>query len=278
MTIDWTQPIETTETPPRPVRVLATDLPGDNPVAVFDGFAIRRYMADGTRFSEGPLLRNTPPPKPEPEPVLREGWVNLYEDGDCDGPWPNKGTAEDMQGEGVNAPFVECRNIVWMSDGSPVPGEDAEVVALSLMAKERDSLRADADALRTHLVKALSVVDAAVAFTKVALRDCLLGGVSKNLSDAVRAYQNAAPATSDSHEALTERELEIQRGFDEMLSEPQWALFKNGQQISKAHSTKIAAATEAYEHGAVMRWTGDFTPGSGIMLASGYEVKEAKHD
>lgn len=33
--IDWTQPIETTETPPRPVRVLETDRPNpDRPIVV----------------------------------------------------------------------------------------------------------------------------------------------------------------------------------------------------------------------------------------------------
>lgn len=54
-----------------------------------------------------------------------------------------------------------------------------------------------------------------------------------------------------------------------------WALFKNGRQISKSHPSPITAATEAYEHGAVVRWSGDFIPGSGIVLADGYEVAPA---
>lgn len=54
-----------------------------------------------------------------------------------------------------------------------------------------------------------------------------------------------------------------------------YALFKDGKQISKSHSSPIAAATEAYELGAVIEWSGDFRPGSGIVLADGYEVAKA---
>lgn len=54
-----------------------------------------------------------------------------------------------------------------------------------------------------------------------------------------------------------------------------WALFRNGKQISKSHSSPIAAATEAYELGVVIQWSGDFIPGGGIVLADGYEVARA---
>lgn len=51
-----------------------------------------------------------------------------------------------------------------------------------------------------------------------------------------------------------------------------YALFKNGKQISKAHSTKCAAWIEAFERGAVycMR---------GLLCAfDGYQVKEVKQE
>jgi len=56
-----------------------------------------------------------------------------------------------------------------------------------------------------------------------------------------------------------------------------FALFRNGKQVSKAHSTKDAVAAEAFELGAVLTWSGDFKPGSGIILADGYEIKEIDH-
>lgn len=52
-----------------------------------------------------------------------------------------------------------------------------------------------------------------------------------------------------------------------------YALFKDGKQISKAHSTKDAAAIEAYERGLVWDCNADF-PGDkpGKELAAGYEI------
>lgn len=55
-----------------------------------------------------------------------------------------------------------------------------------------------------------------------------------------------------------------------------YALFKDGKQVSKAHSTREAATIEAYERGLVVDWGADF-PGDkpGRALADGYEIKQA---
>lgn len=56
-----------------------------------------------------------------------------------------------------------------------------------------------------------------------------------------------------------------------------YALFQNGKQISKAHSTRLAARVEAYEIGAVVTNHADF-PGDvqSTVLADGYEIKEVQ--
>ena len=92
--IDWTQPIETTETPPRPVRVLATDIDGSQfpIVAAILGLGdtrLGRCANDGEHIlltSDGMAvrLRNVAPPKPEP--IMHEGWVRLYAKA---GQWPS---------------------------------------------------------------------------------------------------------------------------------------------------------------------------------------------
>lgn len=46
-----------------------------------------------------------------------------------------------------------------------------------------------------------------------------------------------------------------------------WALFHDGRQVSKAHSTRIAAMIEAMEAKAVIR------SGRAYELADGYEVR-----
>lgn len=56
-----------------------------------------------------------------------------------------------------------------------------------------------------------------------------------------------------------------------------WALFKNGEQITKAHDSKSVVVTEAFERGAMLRGSPDF-PGDNshvtVSLADGYEIKE----
>jgi hypothetical protein len=123
--IDWTQPIETTETPPRPVRVLATDLPNTQfPVCVAfdgsDGTLTPRYTLDGRPDlnSIRPTLRNVAPHKSQP--MRHSLWVRLFYDGTYDVPIserPHQLIYDDSF-------FVE---VPWMSDGSPVPGEDDPV-------------------------------------------------------------------------------------------------------------------------------------------------------
>lgn len=54
-----------------------------------------------------------------------------------------------------------------------------------------------------------------------------------------------------------------------------FALFKDGEQTSKAHSSREAVAVEAYEAGAVINWGADFSSDMpGLGLADGYEIKE----
>lgn len=61
----------------------------------------------------------------------------------------------------------------------------------------------------------------------------------------------------------------------------QYALFKDGKQISKWHSTYHAAIIEAYEHGAIVTSYKDFLSEKGkfetTVMANGYEIKE-KHE
>ncbi len=57
------------------------------------------------------------------------------------------------------------------------------------------------------------------------------------------------------------------------------ALFKDGRQVSKAHSTRVAVAIEAFEMGLVVTSGVDF-PGdvaTGPGLVDGYEIKEIQH-
>lgn len=56
-----------------------------------------------------------------------------------------------------------------------------------------------------------------------------------------------------------------------------YALFRDGRQISKAHSTRIGAVMEAFERGAVLSWSPDFgsdQPAADMELASDCEIKE----
>jgi len=53
-------------------------------------------------------------------------------------------------------------------------------------------------------------------------------------------------------------------------SEKRWALFKDGKQLSKAYSTKIAAQIEAIEAGVV------YKSGRGAFTDVGYEVRHVE--
>ena len=54
-----------------------------------------------------------------------------------------------------------------------------------------------------------------------------------------------------------------------------YALFLDGQQISKAHTTRRAVLVEAFERGAVERRSEDFPgdPAAHIALSPGYEIR-----
>lgn len=120
--IDWSLPIETTGTPPRPVRVLCTNAGGDYPVVillpgVMDNCISRRLLTGGIN----PDIRNVPEDKPAP--VLRGVWVNLYENGRSGTPCSTETYANSVHDMIGWDDRIECRRITWMSDGSPVPGE-----------------------------------------------------------------------------------------------------------------------------------------------------------
>ena len=87
--IDWTQPVETTETPPRPVRVLCTDNEGRGyPIAVsIDGWTAV-FNNEGETPQRGyPALRNVAPPRPEVKrrvvrsPIAHDSYLAGMRDG-----------------------------------------------------------------------------------------------------------------------------------------------------------------------------------------------------
>lgn len=212
--IDWTKPVETTEDPPRPVRVLCTDAGEQYPiVALISRYPIL-FTKDGNEFANGCgiTLRNV---APKPETVLMEAWVVWDADG-YETVWCKEKDAADRA---RHFRGVYARAAV-MSDGSPVPGEasgeDAPLIGLSdaefrrlcdnveaPLIAERDHWRAKAEALQAevdkrndsildHLerIQAMKpVVDAAVAW---ASQDQL--GRLSHIRKAVRAYQQQAPA------------------------------------------------------------------------------------
>lgn len=57
-----------------------------------------------------------------------------------------------------------------------------------------------------------------------------------------------------------------------------YALFKDGKQISKTHSTKEAALVEAFEARAIVKGAWDFHPKDGFdnTLCAGYEIRVVK--
>jgi hypothetical protein len=218
--IDFTQPIETTETPPRPVRVLF-DANGE--VYGFDIetnlWGICSDMVSACRRDDNGMgthfitLRNVAPP--EPEPVLREAWVW----------WASSGKATVSLNEEwcIHQRTVECgvyARVAVMSDGSPVPGGDDPVrygvcetcVEKSVrrcdeLVAERDSLKRQAKeddvqiehlhsriaALKDEVERMRPVVDAAVAWV---MGTTGLSAYGK-LSDAVRAYQSTPKKTAE---------------------------------------------------------------------------------
>lgn len=110
-----------------------------------------------TKTADGECFAILAPPKPEP--VLREAWANLYHEfisRAYDTQFDADASASDER--------VECRRIAWMSDGSPVPGEEAPLIGLSdiefrrlcdnveaPLIEERDHWRTKAEALQAEV-------------------------------------------------------------------------------------------------------------------------------
>jgi hypothetical protein len=59
-----------------------------------------------------------------------------------------------------------------------------------------------------------------------------------------------------------------------------FALFKDGERVSKVHDTRGVAMVEAFQQGAVLSWSKDFwsDPAPGLVMAAGYEVREVRRD
>jgi hypothetical protein len=60
---------------------------------------------------------------------------------------------------------------------------------------------------------------------------------------------------------------------------PGFALFRDGKQISKAHSTRAAATIEAFERGAIVIshadfWAKEVLFAESLDLSDGYEIRE----
>jgi len=147
--IDWTQPIETTETPPRPVRVLATDIAGIYPVVgiIPDSTGsdfVWRFTADGRttttrQLVEGEVrLRNV-----AAKPVRHVVRVGLRKN--RHGDWiADASPDEDIQQYRHIAVFS------WMNDGSPVRGE------LPALASDYQK---EIDALKAELQRTVNILD-----------------------------------------------------------------------------------------------------------------------
>jgi hypothetical protein len=109
-------------------------------------------------------LRNVAPPKPEP--VLREAWINCYDPARFEpGVHPTPDAAERYARSGREA----CLKVAWMSDGSPVPGENVwikrEVVdsEIGRITAERDALRIDLESRIQESTETRKVIAALTA-------------------------------------------------------------------------------------------------------------------
>ena len=149
MTLDWSKEIETTEDPPRPVRVLfdprgvasAADMDGQLWWVTVDGDAI--YRVGGGQIN----LRNVAPPKPVP--VLLEAWVVWTNDGRIDIAYSREASAK----ERVKSWGGVYARAAAMSNGSPVPASPEQFDQMREMAKliqDRDEWRTKVEALQAE--------------------------------------------------------------------------------------------------------------------------------
>ena len=173
--IDWTLPVETSETPPRPVRVLATDFKSKGfpylcAVDYGDYEAHAIFSAEGWDTQRVVRLRNV-----APKPVRREETIKELIR------WRAKAN-ETLK-------LLKERN-------------DAYEVLL----RRVEALQAEVGGWRNTKIDHMKpVVDAAVAWVLPELRGSYAGDTQR-LIDAVRTYQSKQPATSDSHEAMVDAE------------------------------------------------------------------------
>ena len=266
--IDWTQPCETDEDPPRPVRVLFDK---DGAVCALEIYG-ELYKLVGSRACR-PGLDSIPLRNVATKPVRHEGWIAINPITDTrlrvvPYVYTSKAKAQEC------APRAEAYiHAVWSDDGSPVEDDSfaaqhlrkciedrdhwkvrcAELEAervLHLEAEaERDAWKAKVEALQDEVnelsraglivelkadVKRLEaevehrekmelnawrqrdtmrpVVGAAVAWDRSIIQTTC--DSEQRLLEAVRAYQNAEPATSESHEAMVDDALD---GLNETL-------------------------------------------------------------
>jgi hypothetical protein len=227
MTIDWTQPVETDETPPRPVRVLCTDLDNDRgPViaALYDPAhgceAVHSFLGSGDHVLGRFAIRNV---APKPVVEMFERWVNLYPNGSSGVIHSRKEDADNTTRGGRR---IDCRRIVWNSDGSPVEDD-----LLAEYKADRDHWKAKAEVLQAeierqrvahddHLNRMMEQVNGANYYRKLSeekvealqaevgsmkpVVDAAVAGVDSfnrrgllRLIEAVRAYQNQPCPTCD---------------------------------------------------------------------------------
>lgn len=179
--INWTQPVETSEDPPRPVRVLCTDAPAPCHVIALVGRDILRLPLYATHIpgSSIPLRNVTPKLMEEDEGfTLRKQTVATQTAESDRDYW--KAKAEETFA------LLKSRN-----DAYDLVLRDAEHWMREAKYCERRVVKAQADALEDH-DRTKPVVDAAIALAEH--DGCVIGltsGLNK-LFNEVRIYRGGA--------------------------------------------------------------------------------------
>ena len=201
--IDWTQPIETTETPPRPVRVLfdkdgvahallIPDAYGDNKIWLLDG---EEAYGNGRHIP----LRNVAPPKPEPEFHDILEWESLL---------PGNHTDDCPVNQAEAAAWWQIELDRLRDERDSLKAEVERLVEdrahqMDIRNETIDDLRAECAETRRHHGKALAeiarlrpVVDAAVAWSKNVYEGRTYYP-DRNLMNAVSTYQSTPKKTAE---------------------------------------------------------------------------------
>jgi hypothetical protein len=180
--IDWTKPVETVETPPRPVRVLASDFKSNGfpymcAVDYGDHEAHALFSAEGWDTQRVMRLRNV-----APKPVVHEAWIALWGDGECS---PAYVSYDACLRAHANTDRPEIRRIVWSSDGSPVDQEHHDSLEWDELLAERDQWKAKAEEM-TAVVTAAQVWERHFS-----------ASASDRLVAAVRKYRERKETTNE---------------------------------------------------------------------------------